>query len=114
MDLKVQQPAEGILTTGDYGDTKLYKVICQCGSDDHDHDVWVEAEDTGVTVTIYVTLKSQFWSLNRWKQIWQLLTKGYQRCETNLILNEQSALNYAKTLEMAINDVKALKNSVKD
>lgn len=110
MDLKVQQPAEGILTTGDYGNSRLYKIICQCGSDDHDHDVWVEADDTGVTVTIYATLKSQFWSTNRWKQMWQLLTKGYLRYETNLMLNEQSAINYAETILSAVEDVKTFKS----
>lgn len=112
MDLTPQQPAEGILSFGDYGGSRLYKVLCQCGSDDHDHDVWVEAEDTGVTVTIYATLKSQFWSLNRWKQIYQLLTKGYLRYETNLMLNEQSALNYAETIKHAIDDVKHFKKRV--
>lgn len=109
MDLNYQRPAEGILTTGDYGNSRLYKIICKCGSDDHDHDVWIEACDTSVTVSIYATLKSQFWSMNRWKQMWQLLTKGYLRYETNLMLNEQTAINYAETIKAAVEDIKTFK-----
>lgn len=109
MDLNYQPPAEGILKTNDWGNSKAYKIACDCGGDRHDHDVWVEAEDTGVTVTIYVTLQSKFWSMNRWKQMWQLLTKGYLQYETNLILNEQAAINYAETIRYAVEDVKTFK-----
>jgi hypothetical protein len=51
--LKAQAPAEGILLRKDYGDAKVYQVVCECGDCDHSHNVWVEAEDIGVSVTIY-------------------------------------------------------------
>jgi hypothetical protein len=107
--MKVQIPAEGILKKNDWGDSKSYHVVCDCGSDDHTHNLWVEAEDVGVTVTIYVTTKTPWWSTNRFKQIWSLLTKGYIQYETVLTMNEQSALNYSETLKTAINDVKQFK-----
>lgn len=109
--LKYQQPAQGILTAGEYGDSKLYKVACDCGADDHSHDVWVEADDTGVTVNIYVTVSSTFWSMNRWRQIWTLLTKGQLKQQTNLYMREQAALNYAETIKKAITDVKEFKKA---
>lgn len=109
MDLNYQQPAQGILETGDYGDAKLYKVLCDCGSNDHSHDVWVEAEDSSITVNIYVTVSSPFWSMNRWKQMWTLLTKGHLQHQTNLFMKEQVALNYAESIKKAINDVKEYK-----
>lgn len=99
--------------SGDYEHSRSYKIICQCGAEDHIHDLWVEADDTDVTVNIYVTVKSQFWSVNRWKQMWQLLTKGYLKYETNLALNQQSALNYSKTLEKAVEDVNQFKKQSK-
>lgn len=110
--MNYQNPAQGILTAGEYGDSKLYKVVCDCGSDDHAHDLWVEADDTGVTINIYVTVSSPFWSMNRWRQMWQLLTKGHIKQQTNLYMREQAALNYAETIKSAIADVKLFKQQV--
>jgi hypothetical protein len=103
--MKIQQPAEGILLRKDYGDTKSYQVVCECGDCDHSHDVWVEAEDHGVTVTIYTQQKTQWWKVNRWQKIWTLLTKGYIEVEADLIMSKQQALNYAETLKKAVADV---------
>lgn len=107
--MKTQTPAEGILKKNDWGDAKMYQVVCDCGQPDHDHNIWIEAADTGVTVIIYATVKSAWWSMNRFKQIWTLLTQGYLQQETVLAINEQTALNYAETLKSAINEVKTFK-----
>ena len=55
--MKAQQPAEGILKRNDFGDSKWYQVVCGCGQDNHEHNVEVEADDLGVNVNIYVTVK---------------------------------------------------------
>ena len=107
--MEAQQPAQGILKTNDWGDSKAYHVVCECGDRNHIHNLWIEAEDVGVTVTIYSTVKSPWWSMNRFKQIWTLLTKGYLEHEANLMMNEQTALNYSETLKLAIQDVKNFK-----
>jgi len=107
--MKPQIPAEGILKSGDWGDAKSYQIVCGCGQPDHEHAVWVEAEDTGVNVNIYVNVKSPFWSKNRWQQIWTLMTKGYLQHETTITMSEQQALNYAETLKSAVQDVKNIK-----
>jgi len=107
--MKLQKPAEGILIRGDYGDSKWYQVVCGCGQPDHDHNVEVEAEDIGVNVNIYVTVRSPFWSMNRWKQIWTLLITGHLEHETTITMSEQQALNYAETLKSAVQDVKDFK-----
>ena len=107
--MKLQTPAQGILKSNDWGDSKSYHVICDCGQPDHTHNLWVEAEDTGITVTIYVEVKSPWWSMNRWRQIWTLLIKGYLQQETVLTMNKQTALNYAETLKSAVKDVKEFK-----
>lgn len=109
--MKAQIPAEGIMKTGEWGNTKSYKIACDCGQPDHEHTVFVEAEDTGISVTVYVNVKTTFWSANRFKQIWTLLTKGYLEHETVVTMNEQEALNYAETLKSAIQDVKDFKKS---
>ena len=101
-----QPVAEGILLRKDYGDAKIYQIVCECGDCDHSHDVWVEAEDHGITVTIYTQQKTKWWELNRWKTIWILLTKGYVERESTLIMSEQQAINYANVLQLAVVDVK--------
>ena len=104
--MEAQKPAEGILITKDWGDAKIYKIVCECGDCNHSHDVWVEADDHSVTVTIYTQQKTQWWKWNRWQKMWTLLTKGYIKFEADLIMSEQQALNYAETLQSAVKDVK--------
>jgi hypothetical protein len=107
--MKAQIPAEGILKKNDWGDAKMYQVVCDCGQSDHEHNLWVEADETGISVTIYATVKSPWWSMNRFKQIWTLIIKGYLQHETVLTMNEQAAFNYAETLKSAVKDVKEFK-----
>jgi hypothetical protein len=107
--MKAQTPAEGILKKNDWGDAKMYQVVCDCGQPDHEHSLWVESDETGVSVNIYVTVKSPWWSMNRFKQIWTLITTGYLKHETTITMNEQAAFNYSETLKSAVKDVKEFK-----
>jgi hypothetical protein len=109
--MKAQTPATGIMKINDWGKAKTYRISCGCSSPECDHNLWVEADDVGVNVTIYTNVKSKWWSINRWQKMWTLLTKGYVEYEADLIMNEQQALNYAETLKKAVNDVKSFKKS---
>ena len=137
--MKAEKPAEGILKTGDYGDSKFYHVVCGCGQPDHSLTVEVEAAETGVNVNTYATVKTDFWTetvkkrydidsewqqefdwfwkdlwnglITRLKLTWTVWTKGYVQCETTIAMSEQQALNYAETLKSAIQDVKDFKKS---
>ena len=114
MKLAPQQPAVGILKQGDWGDSKSYKVPCTCCDSDCEHNVWVESEDAGVTVTTYTKQKSKWWKMNRFQIVWRLLTQGYVEYEASVIMTEQQALNYAETLRSAINDVKEFRSAIID
>jgi hypothetical protein len=131
--MKPEQPAEGIMKTGEFGDSKFYKVVCTCGQPDHDIDFEVEACDTGINVNTYVTAKSDYWTsavekrydidnpwLQEWdwfwkdlvngivtrvKLTWIIWTKGHVQVETTIAMNKQQALNYAETLKSAVKDV---------
>lgn len=135
--MKAQTPAEGILKTNDFGDSKWYQVVCGCGQPDHTLTVEVEAEETGVNINTYVTAKTDYWSesvkkrydiespylqeldwalkdiwngfITRIKLTWTVWTKGYVQCETTITMSEQQALNYAETIKSAIQDVKDFK-----
>jgi hypothetical protein len=112
--MEVETPAEGIMKIGDWGRSKAYRLSCECSNPDHSHDVWVEADEGFITVTTYTTVKSKWWSKNRWQTIWTLLTKGYVECESDLIMSKQQAMNYTKTLESAILDVETFKKQRKN
>ena len=132
--MKAQTPAEGILMTNDFGNSKWYHVVCGCGQPDHSLTFEVEADETGVNVNTYATVKTDYWTEsakkrydidNEWQQefdwfwkdlwngfvtrlklTWTVWTKGYVQCETTIAMTEQQALNYAETLKSAIQDVK--------
>lgn len=107
--MMAQKPAEGILKRNDWGLSKLYQVTCSCHDNYHDHHVWVEAtEDGEIVVLIYTTTTTPFWNMNRWRQIWQLLTRGHIKSEVALSMNQQQALNYAATVEIAVHEIESL------
>jgi hypothetical protein len=110
--LKAEKPAEGILKTNDWGNSKWYHIRCDCGNEDCAHEVNVEAEDFGIQVHVYVKNHTKWWEKNRWKQIWQIITKGYAEMETTIVMNEQTALNYSTVLKTAITDVKNFKSAL--
>jgi hypothetical protein len=112
--MTAQKPAQGVLLINSWGSSKMYKVVCECGSDDCSHTIDVEAEDTGVTVTIYTKTRTNFWSMTRWYHMWTLLTKGYVDFETAVVMNKQVALNYADVLQLAVKDVEELRNERKN
>ena len=107
--MKAQTPATGILKQGDFGHAMFYYVQCDCGDEDCAHTVEIEADDTDVTVQLYHTQHTKWWEKNRWKQIWQILTKGYAEMQTTIVMNEQTAANYAAALNSAAKDTKAFK-----
>lgn len=101
-----EKPATGILKTNDWGDSKWYHIRCDCGNEDCSHEVHIESADCDVTIHIYATNHTKWWEKNRWKQIWQILTKGYAEMQTTLVMSEQTSLNYAEALVCAMDDVK--------
>lgn len=111
--MKSEAPAKGILKTNDFGDSMWYYIRCDCGSEECAHDLEIEADDMHVQVYIYHTQRTKCWEKNRWKQIWQILTKGYADMQTSIVLDEQTALNYSATLKTAIEDVKRFRDNRK-
>jgi len=107
--MTAELPAQGIMKTTEWGDSKWYHVRCDCGNDDCSHTVNVEADGFGVQVHIYANSHTKWWEKNRWSQIWNILTKGYAEMQTTIVLNEQTALNYAVALNNAVVDVKQFK-----
>jgi len=93
----------------------------------------VEADETGVSVNTYATVKTDYWNetvkkrydidnpwLQEWDWFWKDLVnglvarlrltrdiwfKGYVQCETTTLMSKQQALNFSETLKLSIKDV---------
>ena len=139
--MNYQEPAEGILKANDFGNSKWYKVVCGCGQPDHELTVEVEADEVGVNVNTYVTVKTDFWSeafkkrydienpflqkldwlwkdivngtITRLKLTREIWVHGYINVESTILMTEQQALNYSETLKYAIEDVKEFRKNLK-
>jgi len=111
--MQAQTPAQGILKTNSWGDAMSYQVVCECTDPDCTHDIFVEADDHAVAVSIHVTVKSRIWDTSRWKTMWILLTQGYVEYQASIYLPKQTALNYAETLKSAVKDVEEFQKGKK-
>ncbi len=109
-----QKPAQGISLDNDWGTAKTFNVECDCSSDDHAVKMWIEvqrdADIPDVEVSFYVTT----WTKNFWQDwparlraVYDILFKGVHKQEHHLLLNKQSAINFAHTI---IDTVKELDN----
>lgn len=108
--MKAEKPAQGILKMNDWGESVWYLVPCNCSDPEHSHTVEVEADDQEVVVHIHTQVKTRWWQKNRWREIWNMLIKGYSEHQASIILNEQQAFNYANALTSAAEDVKLFKH----
>ena len=107
--MNVQVPAEGIMKTNDWGNSRVYRIACNCHDENQIHNMCLEAYEHDILVTIYTTGKTNFWSKTRWNHIWTLLTKGYIDTESSVHLSKQQALNYSATLKSAIEDLEVFR-----
>lgn len=109
-----QTPAINILKMNEFKNSTSYRIECNCATPEHGVNMWVEvdsdAEFEQVNLAFIVettTRDSCKKTFNRFKAVWDLLTKGYHTSEAYLIMDEQSAINVANTI---LNDVKKFKD----
>lgn len=121
MDLKYQEPAVGIVKTHDWGTSVMYDIRCDCGSSDDTITLEVEAEDSYVSVTHYVKVKSRWWVKNDawyplralWNRLritYKLWVHGYVEYEASTLLTQQAAYNYGHTLLRAVENTQRLRD----
>jgi hypothetical protein len=105
------KPAFQIMQTNDYPDSKAFRVACDCGSQSHDIDVWVEVERDDslpqTNVTFYVNTVTPFYTagFSRLKTAWDVLVKGQHRSEHVIIMRKEGAESFANAL---LDSVKSL------
>lgn len=114
--MNYEKPATGIFLQKDFGDSKCYRIACDCGDTDHDITLDVEAEDSNIIVRHYVKVQTNWWAkptrfywvnniIHRAKLTWNVWFKGYLEYEACTYMTKQQAFNYAYTLNEAVKDV---------
>jgi hypothetical protein len=129
-----QTPAKGIMQISDHRHSQAYRVACECREPQHEHTVFVEADDDVVLVNIYTTQHTNYWcdrfrydytgqgwlrdvkwTATAWanslvrkiKLTWTLWTRGTVRYEATIMLSPQAAANYAQALTQAAKDLRS-------
>lgn len=106
--MKAQTPAQGISLEQDFGDAKVFNVECDCTSDDHSAKMWIEVQRDrdipDVEVSFYVTTWTPVWSSwsKRLSAVYDILFKGVHKQEHHMLLNKQSALNFAEAIKTTV------------
>ena len=112
MKLNPDLPAPGIMTTANYPDARAFRVACDCHSNEHDLDVWIEvepdSETDAVTVTFYRELDTPWWEsgFNRFREAWQILRHGRSRFSGSLIVGAETAQHLCDAIQSSIQHLK--------
>lgn len=111
MVTKSQTPAQGIMLQYEYNNSKNFKVECDCSSDDHAVYMWIEVGEEPDVPDVEVSFYVNTWTpileggwLGRFKAAFDILFKGVHKQQHHMLLNKQSAINFAD----------AIKNTVKE
>jgi len=142
VDLKPQEPAEGISKTAQYPGYESYQVPCICGNPDDTIEFTVDNDDCEVTVSTYTLQRTPWWEdpfkrhrsfsidnellyqinyyvrgfLNalshRLKITWNVWIRGHVEYSQTTIMKPQQALNYSETLRQAVLRVQAYQEQI--
>ena len=115
-----QSPARGISVDADYVDAKVFNIECDCSSDDHAVKMWIEVSQDSdipnVEVSFYVTTWSQRFE-NLWDRIkiaFDVLFLGVHKQQHSILLNKQSAVNFANAIIDTVHDLETSAPSIRN
>ena len=115
--MKAQKPAQGIMLQHDFGDSKNFKVECDCSGNDHAVYMWIEvqrdADVPDVEISFYVTTwTKEFWKNwpARLRAVYDILFKGVHKQEHHMLLNKQSAINFAHAITDTVKELEKNKS----
>ena len=108
--MKPEKPANKIAKLGEFNNCEGYRTICECTSENHSVDTWIEVggmfEDSidDISITFYVNTYNHPFSEGFWQRVknagWLIL--GVDQRQHEVILTKQQALNWAKAVENTI------------
>lgn len=110
--MKAQTAAQGISIDKDFGGARVFNVECDCSADDHAVKMWIEVQRDpdvpDVEVSFYVTTWTAEFQQNwpaRLRAVWDILVHGVHKQEHHMLLNRQSAINFANAISATVEEM---------
>jgi hypothetical protein len=109
--MEIQNPAYGIMQTGNYEDAKTFLIACDCGDIQHgvySHiEVETENDNRSINLNFFVNMFIPYSDsfIDRIKTAWKVLTTGTFSMEHTLILKKQTAINLCSAINESIKDL---------
>lgn len=107
--MKPQTPAQGISVDNVFDTAQVFNVECDCGSVDHAVKMWIEVKPDVDVQLVEVSFFVNAHTPNTWtnwsdrlRAVWAILTNGVYRQEHHMILNQQTALNFAAAITKTV------------
>jgi len=113
----LSQPVKNIMRTGEWKDAHAFRVACDCHSNQHDLDVWVEVvpelDCDDITVTFYKDIYVPFWKsgYNRILEAWRVLFTGHAIRQGDFIMDRATARQLCSAIEHSIQDLEHKKSN---
>jgi len=111
--MKTQTSANGIMQISEYENSCSYRVACECSDPEHDVTAWIDITPDQdsinvVNVEFYIETTTAWWDagFSRIRAAWDILVHGYRKEGHTMLLNEQTALNFADALLKSINNLR--------
>lgn len=110
--MEPQTPADGIHKHRyAWDESESFVVHCDCTSDDHSVEAWIEVEDDYdfATVTFYIQPVTPY-TPSLWKRVkmaFKLVFTGFYQEQHSIYLGQQAAVNFHHALKSTIERIEA-------
>lgn len=108
--MKAQTPAKNTAMMAEYKDMVGFRTICECTSDHHSVDTWIEVNAINddmdeITVTFYINTYQHPFAWNFWQRVKNafMILIGVDQRSQEIILKRQQAINWCKAVENTVN-----------
>jgi hypothetical protein len=109
--MKAEKPATSISKTAEFKDSVCYRIECDCLSENHHVDTWIEVERTfddleDISVTFYVNTYTHPFARGFWQRIKNAakVLIGVDEQQHEILLKPQAAKNWIQAVENSINN----------
>ena len=105
------------MRTGEWRDVHAFRVACDCHSNAHDLDVWIEitpdSECSDITLTFYKDIYVPFWKsgYNRLLEAWRVLFTGHATRQGDFIMNKATAQQLCAVIQRSVQDLEQKKSA---
>lgn len=110
--MKPQTPANKIAQIGEFGDMVGFRTICECTSEHHSVDTWIEVgemfeDGEEVYVTFHVNTYTHPFAEGFWQRIKNAakVLFGVDQQQQEIVLTKQQAISWCKAVETTVKNL---------